>query len=102
MKLIYTVIILAITTSNVCYAHNEWIPYYQPAPSPPTVFVPTTPVITYSTPETILPRPLVLTYDWVPYLTTKTIVIEKQGFICKHRSIVSQPVIEWIYQPVWK
>lgn len=99
MKIIY--IALFALATNISYGDSNWIPY-QPQPLPPQVYVPATPSITYYTPEMYLVRPLILTYDWVPYNSSKTIVLERQGFLCKHRTIINQPIIEWVYQPVWK
>lgn len=100
MKTIYSVLIL-LFLCNVTYGNNDWI-YYTTKPSPPSVYVPSIPSITYSTQETWIAKPLILSYDWVPYYSTKTIIIERQGLLCKYRTVVSQPTIEWIYQPVWK
>lgn len=101
MKIILMAILLTLTTTNITYGYNEWIPYYT-HPSPPQVYVPQTPSITYSTRETWIAKPLICTYDWVPYYTNKTIVIERQGLLCKYRTVINQPTIEWVYQPVWK
>lgn len=101
MKMLFFVFCFIITT-NVGYCANDWVPYC-PQPSPPQVYVPFTPSVSYYTTETyMLQRPLILTYDWVPYYVTKTVVLERQGFLCKHRTVINQPTIEWVYQPVWK
>lgn len=100
MQYFYSLIIV-LMMSNIGYCANDWIPY-QAQPSPPQVYVPQIPSVTYSTQETWVARPLILTYDWVPYYTTKTTVMERQGLLCKYRTVISQPSIEWIYQPVWK
>jgi hypothetical protein len=95
-------IVCCMFTANVGNCANDWVPYCQ-RPSPPQVYVPLTPSVSYYTTETyILQRPAILTYDWVPYYTTKTIVVERQGLICKYRTTIIQPTIEWIYQPVWR
>ena len=101
MTKIISALLILICVSNYCDANNDWIGYV-PTPSPPTVYVPQIPSATYVTQETWVVRPLILTYDWVPYYTTKTILIERQGLICKYRNLINQPTIEWIYQPVWK
>lgn len=96
----YILILLALFCCEVSYAHNEWIPY-SPQPMPPTVYVPSTPVVTYSTQEYWIPKPTI-TYDWVPYYTLRTSVVERHGLLCKYRTVIQQPVIEWVYQPVWR
>lgn len=100
MKIFYALSCFLVLT-NSGYCSNDWIPYTT-HPTPPQVYVPQIPSITYSTQESCLARPLILTYDWVPYYSTKTIVIDRQGLLCKHRTIIQQPTIEWVYQPVWK
>lgn len=95
-------LILAILLfSNYGYGANDWAPY-STQPCPPNIYVPQVPSVTYSTQEYFIPRPLMLTYDWVPYYTTKTVVIERLGFLCKYRTVLQQPTIEWVYQPVWR
>lgn len=96
----YLFILFLFLSCNFAYAHNDWVPYY-PQPCPPNVYVPTVPVVTYSTQEYWIPKPVIM-YDWVPYYTMKTSVIEKHGFLCKYRTVIQQPVVEWIYQPVWR
>lgn len=87
---------------SVCSAYNgEWMPYVA-TPIPPQVQVPLIPSVTYSTEIYVAPRPYVLTYDWVPYQSSKTVVVERYGIFCKHKTIIQQPVIEWVYQPVWR
>jgi hypothetical protein len=87
-----------MTTAN---AHNDWIPYTV-VPTPPVIEVPMVPSVTYSTRDYFTPRPAILTYDWVPYYSTKTLTVERQGLLCKYRTVIQQPCIEWVYQPVWK
>lgn len=87
--------------ANTGYCSSDWVPY-QTQPSVPQVYVPSIPSVTYSTQEIWIQRPYSISYDWVPYHTVKTIVIERQGLLCKYRTVISQPVIEWIYQPVWR
>lgn len=82
-------------------AANDWIPYTV-EPSPPLVYVPQIPSVTYSTEQYWFAKPLILSYDWVPYHSYKTIVVERQGLLCKYRTVITQPTIEWIYQPVWR
>lgn len=100
MKIFFFIFCFLLTT-NIGNCANDWIPYCV-QPSPPQVYVPTVPSISYYTTETYIQRPLILTYEWVPYHSTKTFVIERQGFLCKYRTIISKPTIDWIYQPVWK
>lgn len=87
--------------SSMAKANNEWIPY-SVVPSPPVVEVPIMPIVSYSTKDYFVPRPPVLAYDWVPYYTTKTLTVERYGLLCKYRTVIQQPCIEWVYQPVWK
>lgn len=94
----YLVILLMLLWCDVSYGHNDWVPYVA-YPNAPTIY--TAPVVTYSTQEYWVPKP-VISYDWVPYYTTKTIVVERLGFLCKYRTVIQQPTIEWIYQPVWR
>lgn len=98
-KIIFTLLVILFCNSS--YANSDWIPYSAPL-IPPQIVVPQTPAVTYSTQEYYIPRPLMLTYDWVPYYTTKTVVVERLGFLCKYRTVTQQPVIEWVYQPVWR
>lgn len=97
----FAAVMLISLLSNYTYAYNEWVPC-ETLPTPPQVYVPSIPSVTYTTQQVWVTRPMILIYDWVPYYTTKTTVIERQGLLCKHRTVISQPVIEWIYQPVWK
>lgn len=100
MKVLFSAIFFFLIT-NIGQCANDWIPY-QTQPSAPQVYVPDTPSVTYRTQEIWIQKPNVLSYDWVPYYTSKTIVIERQGLLCKYRTVITQPVIEWIYQPVWR
>ena len=100
MKIIYSMLLLLIIT-NTSYGYNDWMPY-NTYPSPPQVYVSSIPTVTYTTNETFVARPAIMTYKWVPYYSTKTIVIERQGLLCKYRTVMSQPTIEWVYQPVWE
>ncbi len=100
MKYVYGLMIV-LMISSTGYCANDWIPY-QVQPSPPQVYVPSVPSVTYYTQETYVPRPLILAYDWVPYYSTKTFVVDRHGLLCKYRTIISQPTIEWVYQPVWR
>lgn len=97
---ILTLVIAVLFCSNA-YAISEWIPY-QPKPVPPQVYVPSIPSITYSTQENWITRPITLSYEWVPYYSTQTLVLERQGLLCKYRTVMTQPTIKWVYQPVWK
>lgn len=100
MNIIYGLICF-FSACSFCYGSSDWIPCTT-IPSPPQVYVSSTPSITYTTQETWIARPMILSYDWVPYYTTRTTVIERNGLLCKYRTLITQPVIEWIYQPVWK
>lgn len=94
--------IVVLFSSNVYANSSDWIPYI-PQPvilQPPVVEVPLTPSVTYS--NVVIQKPLVLTYDWVPYTVNKTILVEKCGLFCKYRYFTVQPTIEWVYQPVWR
>lgn len=90
-----------VGATNITFGSSDWIPY-ETHPTPPVVHSPMIPSVTYRTTENWISRPLILTYDWVPYYVNKTIVVERQGFLCKYRTVITQPVVEWIYQPVWK
>lgn len=96
----YLLILMMLFCCEVSYAHSEWVAY-STQPVPPTVYVPSVPVVTYSTQEYWVSRP-VISYGWVPYYTVRTSVVERHGLLCKHRTIVQQPVVEWVYQPVWR
>lgn len=96
----YLLILMMLLCCNTSYGHNEWIPYSTQL-IPPTVYVPFTPVVTYSTQEYWIPKPTI-TYDWVPYYIVRTSVVERHGLLCKYRTVIQQPVIEWVYQPVWR
>lgn len=93
------VFFLCFGISSTAYCANDWVPYNTYG-VPVQVYVPPYPAITYSTQETYIPRPMIWVYEWVPYHTTKTYVTERHGLLCKYRTVVQQPVIEWIYQPV--
>jgi len=72
--------------SSNLYA-QEWIPYQQYVePIPQTVYVQQ-------------PQP-VLIYQYVPYTVQQNIVVEKRCLFVKTQTVVSRPVIQWIYQPV--
>ena len=100
MKVLFSFVFFFCIT-NIAYCANDWIPY-EVRPSVPQIYVPSIPSVTYSTSEIWIQRPHILSYDWVPYHTYKTIVIERQGLLCKYRTTITQPTIEWIYQPVWR
>lgn len=95
-----SLVVLSCATSY-CYADNDWIAY-QYRPVPPVVYVPTYPTVTYSTQETFIVRPVIITHGWVPYYTTKTVVTESRGIFCKYSTVVQQPTIEWVYQPIYR
>lgn len=97
MKKILLAVLITSLCYNVSYAHNEWVPYIR-QPSPPVVYVPSVPQITYTTPDYIPIMPRILTYEWVPYYSYRNIVVEKHGLICQYRTVIQQPYIEWVYQ----
>lgn len=97
--IIFTLLIILFCDTSS--AHNDWIPY-SPQPIPPQVIVSSVPSVTYSTEISFVPRPYILTYDWVPYYSTRTTVVERVGFMCKYRTVIKEPIIEWVYQPVWR
>lgn len=99
MKWMFCCLLLFLSQSNI-YANNDWIPFVMPAPVVPTVYVPVVPALTYSTQDFIVQK--TFTYGWVPYYTTKTIVVEHNGLFCKHKTVTQQPVIEWIFQPIYR
>lgn len=103
--MIKTILIFAVlVASNVSFGYNEFIPATSQVTvvpeiiTPPIVEVPLVPSATYSN----FSRPLFLMYDWVPYNINKTVVVERQGLFGKYRIITYQPVIQWVYQPVWR
>ena len=102
MKLLGILLGLGIAFySNVGYSDSVWIPHQPPAVvSPPVVFTPTIPSITYSTYD--FPRPIVLFYGWVPYRVNHLVIKERQGLFCRHRTYHYEPITEWIYQPVYR
>lgn len=95
------VLFLCLGFNNNAYCINDWIPYNS-SPLPPQVYVPQYPTLTYSTQETYMARPMIWVYQWVPYYSTKTYITERHGLLCKYRTVIHQPVIEWVYQPVLK
>jgi hypothetical protein len=104
MKLILTIILFIIVSSeNIC-ASNDWIPYQNTNNHvqlfQPVIEISSTPTITYS--NIYIFKPQIITYGWVPYNVMKTTIIEKQGIFFQHKYIIQQPCIEWIYQPIYK
>lgn len=80
------VMLFLMGVSSNLYA-QEWIPYQQYVePIPQTVYVQQ-------------PQP-VLIYQYVPYTVQQNIVVEKRCLFVKTQTVVSRPVIQWIYQPV--
>jgi hypothetical protein len=93
----YLLIILLLIVSNTTYAQNVWIPYqptiqtYPIVPIQP-IFIQPQPVIIYNYP----------TYIPIPTITYQPIFIQKR-FLCYHRSyLVNEPVLRWVYQPIYR
>ncbi len=83
------IMLFLMSISSNLYA-QEWVAYnqhIQPQPQPQiqTVY--------------IQPQP-VLVYQWVPYTVQQNIVVEQRYLFCKRQTVVTQPTIQWIYQPV--
>lgn len=85
-NLVYLFILFFVSTTPM-YA-QDWVaynPYIQPQPQVQTVYV--------------QPQPLVV-YQWVPYTVQQNVVVEQRRLFCVNQTVVSRPVVQWIFQPM--
>jgi len=88
------VLCFILLTTGVCDA-QEWISYN------PTNFYPVNQRIITSA-STVYQQqyqPVVI-YQWVPVATYQNYVVEKHCFFHRTQIVTTQPVVQWIYQPV--
>lgn len=66
---------------------QEWIPYQTPVVQP---------IVQY---QVYQPQPVVV-YQLVPYIVQQNILIEKHCLFHRTQTLVTRPVLQYVYQPV--
>lgn len=90
MKILCTILIYSLLCTTSVYA-QEWIAYQQLSP----------PVVQTTSVVHVLPSPQpVVIYQWVPYTTHQSVVVEQYCLFRRIQRITTQPVTQWIYQPI--
>ena len=81
-------IFLCISLGSSVYA-QDWIPFQ--GHNPPVII---------NQQHTIPIYQPVIVYQWVPYTVQQNIIVEQKYLLCKKQTVITQPVTQWIYQPV--
>ena len=87
----YLIALVTLFMATEIYA-QEWVAYQQyPQPAiQQTIVYPVVP---------LPPQPAVI-YQWVPYATQQSIVVEQYCLFRRTQTVISRPTVQWIYQPV--
>lgn len=89
MKKLCTMLMFLIMCTTNIYAQDIWVPFQE--------YRQTTVVQNY--PITTIPQPVVV-YQWVPVLVNQNTFVEHQCLFRKTQTVTTQPVLQWVYQPV--
>lgn len=86
MKNISMMLVIFLMSISNIYA-QDWIPYREN-----NVIVNTQPIY-------YVQQPLIV-YQWISIVVQQNTVVEQHCLFRKVQTIINQPVIQWVYQPV--
>lgn len=88
MKIARCLVFIFMGLGSQSYA-QEWIPFQG--------YSQTQVVQQYT--QVYQPQPFIV-YQWTPVVVQQNFIVEQRYLFCKKQTVVTQPVTQWIYQPV--
>jgi len=93
----FVIILFLLILSDKAYSQNVWVPY-QPV-SPVYTVVPIQPIFIQPQPVVVYNYPI---YQWTPTVTYQPVFVQRRFLFCDKSYWVNQPVVRWIYQPIYR